>query len=142
MPKLNGRFFFQKTDNGNLIGEFSNNLDPNISTESADCKKGCENKECVDCKWHGTYHTSWQEECDALFAELKIFHKKGSAKLFSLAWCRNNIPPNNIPPIQKNLIFVGEGMLCNGMLIGDYRPPNDAEKSAHLRANPQPITCP
>ena len=136
MRKLIGRFFFQKTDNGNLIGEFSNNSDT-LSTESSDWKKGCENKECANCKWHGTYHSSWQEECEALFAELKISPKKGSAKLFSLEWCRNN---NNTSSTHKELIFVGEGMLCSGLLIGDYRQPTLAEKTTHLQANPQPIT--
>jgi hypothetical protein len=129
MPKLIGRFFFQKTDNGNLIGEFSCNPGTGVSTESSDFILPCEDKECANCKYHGTYHSSWQEDGDPLFAELKIFRKRGSANLFSLEWYRDTI-----------LIFVGEGMLFSGNLIGDYHPPSSAEKAAHVQANPQSIT--
>jgi hypothetical protein len=117
--KVNGRFYFKKTDNGNLIGEFSNNQDDNIYTESADLIKSCANKECANCKYHGTYHSSWQEECEALFAELEISPKKGSAQLFTLEWFRKDSSDSH-----KELIFVGEGMLCDGILFGDYHGVN------------------
>jgi len=112
--QLLGRFFFKKTDNGNLIGEFSNNLDAIIHTESADLIKGCEEKdnECVYCHYHGTYNSTWQEGGEPHFKELKISKntgKFGSNKLFSLEWSDKNVP-----------VYVGEGMLCDGILIGDY----------------------
>jgi len=34
--RFSGRFWFKRTVNGNLIGEFSNNVSESISTESAD----------------------------------------------------------------------------------------------------------
>ena len=119
MPKLYGRFFFLKTDNGNLIGEFSNNLGTVVSTESSDFTEPCADIECSNCRYCGTYHSTWQEDGAALFAELKISKKAGTDKLFSLKWRRNT-----------KLIFLGEGMLFNGMLIGDYREPTSTEKTA------------
>jgi hypothetical protein len=112
---LLGRFFFQKTDNGNLIGEYSNNLGTGVSTESADWIKGCEDKECANCKYHGTYHSSWLEGREPQFAELKISQKPGDPKLFKLEWREDKNP---------NPIYVGEGMLCDGILIGDYHDTN------------------
>ena len=117
MPKLIGRFFFKKTDNGNLIGEFSNNPGSGISTESADLiPDSAILKENADLKegyanggFVGEYNSTWQEDGKPHFAKLKIFIKTGSHKLFTLEWHRG-----------KQLIFEGEGMLCDGILIGDY----------------------
>ena len=102
--KIAGRFFFKKTDNGNLIGEFSNN-DPSskISTESADLQPEIHNSGFI-----GTFHSTWQEAGKPFFAVLTISQKTNS-KLFTLEWNRNNEP-----------IFKGEGMLVDGVLIGDY----------------------
>ena len=102
--KVVGRFFFKRTDNENLIGEFSNNCGKKISTESADLMEDHPHDGFI-----GTYHSTWQEGGEALFAELKISSKGGSNKLFRLEWRRDG-----------NLIFEGEGMRMDGVLIGDY----------------------
>jgi hypothetical protein len=108
---LLGRFFFKETDNGNLIGELSNYPGPEISTESADWIKGCDDK-CANCRYHGTYHSTWLDDDGPQYAELKIFKNKktGANKLFTLEWRDKN----------GKLIYEGEGMLCDGILIGDY----------------------
>jgi hypothetical protein len=112
--QLHGRFFFKKTDNGNLIGEFSNNLDPRIYSESADLIKGCEEKDkgCVYCRYHGTYSSTWQENGSPFFADLTISKNTRNDKLFSLKWIVKNGSKD----------YTAEGMLCDGILIGDYHP--------------------
>lgn len=119
MPRLGGRFFFKLTDNRNLIGEFSNNLDANISTESADIKESCGDKACANCKFHGTYYSTWRENREPIFAELKITPKTGAANQFTLKWYHED----------GGRYFKGEGMLCDGILIGDYQlwSNNDSE---------------
>ena len=114
-----GRFFYKLTENGNLFGEFSNNVVADIVSESADRKDGCEDK-CANCRYHGTYRSTWRHDDKAVFAELKIFKKKGllgGDKLFSLEWRKDN----------TTLVFKGEGMLCDGILIGNYYEPGGDE---------------
>lgn len=102
---LIGRFYLKRTGNGNLIGEFSNNQSRNeIKTESADLIKS------ADGNYYGEYYSTWQENGESLFANLKISPKEGNNKLFTLNWSRNGEP-----------VFVGEGMLCDDILIGDYQ---------------------
>jgi|ERR1035437_3763934 hypothetical protein len=102
--KVIGRFYFKKSSNGNLIGEFSNNKSSKISTESSNLAKGC------SANYAGEYHSTWQENRRCLFADLDISENPSSeGKLFTLNWCRDGKP-----------IFEGGGMLCEGILIGDY----------------------
>ena len=103
--KLIGRFFFKKTDTGNLIGEWSNNNAPDIYTESSDLQNKGDEKDKL--KFEGTYFSTWQEKGKPKFAELNITHK--DCKYF-LLWEN-----------EGKKIFYGEGMLMGGMLIGDYR---------------------
>jgi hypothetical protein len=104
-----GRFYFRRTSNGNLIGEFSNNKSgvgglPQTSTESCDLR-GSDTGDYL-----GEYYSTWQEQGKPQFADLKISHKNGTTRLFSLEWTRSGKP-----------IFKGEGMLCDNVLIGDYQ---------------------
>ena len=126
--KLEGRFFFKETDNGNLIGEYSNNYGIEISTESSDLIAGCDNDSFL-----GTYHSTWLEDEGPEFAELTISKIKRT-KLFTLEWCKINDDKSH-----KILIFVGGAMLCDGILIGNYRQPTKDEIEAHHQAHPQPI---
>ncbi len=100
--KIIGRFYFKKTCNGNLIGEFSNDHGPDVSTESCDLI-GSSNG------YIGKYHSTWQEKEESLFANLTI-EKKGSSHLFALNWSRDD-----------HSVFVGEGMMCDEILIGNYQ---------------------
>lgn len=129
------RFFYKLTNNGSLFGDFSNNVSADIVSESADRIKGCEDKECNNCRYHGTYISTWRHdnkpENEAVIAELKIFRKTGklgSDKLFSLEW--HKLHKNN------ELFFKGEGMLCDDILIGNYYEPDGDEIKTNPQANP------
>ncbi len=78
MAKVNGRFYFKQTSNGNLIGEFSNDHSQNeISTESADLK-------IANGNYLGEYYSTWQEKGkQPCFAKLIISSKNGWNKIFS-----------------------------------------------------------
>lgn len=101
---LLGRFYFKKTSNGNLVGEFSNNKSKSISTESADKIESFDS-------YIGTYNSTWQENGTMRFAKLYISQKKDTGNtIFTLEW-----------KVDDKLIFVGEGMFCDNILIGDYQ---------------------
>lgn len=107
MPiNLLGKFYFKKTTNGNLLGEFSNNIDNIILTESADLDQDDSES------YLGDYNSTWQQNGKPCFANLKISQKPGIRnKIFILNWkVKGGI-----------LIFKGEGMLCDNILIGDYQ---------------------
>jgi hypothetical protein len=102
MPKkIRGRFYFKKTTNKNLVGEWSNNGENRVFTESSDLD------EPVD-GYSGTYNSTWQEQGEAISSRLKITIK-GAGPLFSLEWRVDGAPR-----------FQGEAMLCDDILIGDY----------------------
>ena len=101
--ELIGRFYLKKTNNGNLLGEFSNNESNKIFSESADS---------VDesCCFIGDYNSTWQEDGLYHFAKLTIaFRPETNKKIFTLKW------------VEGSKTFIGEGMLCDNILIGDYR---------------------
>jgi hypothetical protein len=104
--KLIGRFYFKQTSNGNLIGEFSNNKDTGIYTESADIPKGK-----IYETFAGIYISTWHAGNSQEVAKLKIESRPGTYnKIFSLTWTIDRIES-----------FWGEAMLCDGILVGDYR---------------------
>jgi len=109
MPKaveLRGRFYFKRTTNGNLIGEFSNDKGDGVATESSDLQhveKDSDGKDKIF-----TYNSTWQEKGKAYFATLKVTSK---GQLFTLEWTGKQGAGN----------FKGEGMLCDEILIGDYQ---------------------
>ena len=113
-----GRFYFKLTDSNNLIGEFSNSGDGRIYAESADrIAESADGiiKDSVNGNFTGTYYHTWCEYnngilVEGVVAELKII--ANPQNFFSLTWKILN---------GKNDGFWGEGMLCDGMLIGDYR---------------------
>jgi len=101
---LIGRFYFKKTQNGNLIGEFSHSGSLINLTESADIDGYNDN-------FIGNYYTTWQENKLPLSAELKIeFKPKSGDRIYNLTWKEGG-----------NEIFLGEGFLFDNILIGDYR---------------------
>ena len=104
MSKVNGRFYFKRSVNGNLTGEFSNNKSTGISSESAEATNTT-----VD--FVGEYNSTWWEDRTASSAVLKISVKPGTnGSIYSVIWERNSSP-----------VFIGEAMLCDNILIGDYR---------------------
>jgi hypothetical protein len=104
---LIGRFYFKKTHNGNLIGEFSNNTITIISSESADAHNGNNPDDFV-----GTYNTTWQQDGQPFFAKLTIEYRVNTGdRIYKLIWRDTNDDP----------IFIGEGFVFENNLIGDYR---------------------
>jgi len=104
---ITGRFYFRITNSGNLIGEFSNNGLTVNSTESADRKASHESNSN---SFEGQFHSSWQEDGEAFYADLTIAPKTGTTNILTLIWSRG-----------KKTIFWGEGFLAEGLLIGNYQ---------------------
>lgn len=101
---LIGRFYFKKTQTGNLVGEFSHNGSVTNFTESADINDY--NKDFI-----GIYYTTWQENSEPHSANLKIEFKPNTGdRIYKLSWTENDTE-----------LFFGEGFLCDNILIGDYR---------------------
>ena len=96
--KLIGVFYFERTENGNLIGEFSNNKSDKIMAESA-------MKETPSESLDGVYKSAWFDD-DFGGADLTITKKRNK---FILSWTT---------PEKK--IYSGEGFLTNNKLIGWY----------------------
>lgn len=102
---LIGRFYFKKTHNGNLIGEFSNNLRSLNFTESADLETTIDSKDFI-----GKYNTTWQEDNEAIFRTLIVSHKANTQnRIYSLEWLDGS-----------TLTFIGEGFIVDGILINYY----------------------
>jgi hypothetical protein len=99
-----GQFYLKKTDNGNIIGEFSNNLSDGVYSMSGDLLNG-------ESGFTGAYRVTWREKNEAIFSYLEISYLYENNKLFKLIWKDN----------KKKDIFEGEGMLSDNLLIGNYR---------------------
>jgi hypothetical protein len=100
--KLLGRFYFNCTSSGNLIGEFSNNISPDVFTESANLIKKDKGP------FIGTYISIWQEDKVPRVANLTIGYKfSKNNKIYLLEWTG-----------KEN--YSGEGMLMGDILIGNY----------------------
>lgn len=114
MNRTDGRFYLKLTDSRNLIGEFSNNNCTGNYTEGADLEDPKQPKP-DDGKFSGHYFTTWHEDHNrhrSLLAKLKITRKHPDyPDIFCLVWT---------DPDSNKVLFKGEGMLCDGILIGDY----------------------
>lgn len=113
-----GRFYLKQTQNGNLLGEFSNYRMNQIITESANLvPDGKSNKN----NFEGRYRSSWLEREDSTFSNLEI-QLIANTQLYRITW-RNNI---------ENTIFHGQGFIVDNILIGDYM---DNDLRNHLQTN-------
>ena len=99
-----GQFYLKKTENGNLVGEFSNNLSDGVYSMSGDLLDEGDG-------FIGTYRVTWREKNEAIFTYLEISYLYDNNKLFKLIWKDN----------KKRELFEGEGMLCSDLLLGNYR---------------------
>ena len=111
MP-VSGRFYFKLTSNGNLLGEFSNNLSRSCSAESAERVENVEDPaEAPGSRFIGLYRSVWLEDGgEHQRATLTIGLKPNCTGIFSMTWTA---------PGDTNL-FEGEAMLCDEILIGNY----------------------
>jgi hypothetical protein len=122
---LIGRFFFKLTDNKNLIGESSNSGDRRIYAESADRIPDGTDDGSFSGKYNHTFcHYYENGKVEGVVAKLTIWRKPDCQNIFSL----KIEVQNNMPPAERT--FWGEGMLCDGMLIGDYRNFKDIPTSS------------
>ncbi len=103
MSKLIGRFYFKRTENGNLIGEYSHNTSKFIASE-------CSEPIGITNGFLGTYNSTWIHGKSAIISELIITKSERSCKIFKLEWKYSD---------AKH--FWGEGFVVDGILIGDYR---------------------
>ena len=102
-----GRFYFKKTQSGNLIGEYSNNNIDKIISESADLISQNTSNDFI-----GIYNSTWIESNLPEHCELTIKHKPNSNNnIYQLVWLRIS---------DREILFTGEAMLVDGILIGDY----------------------
>ena len=61
----------------------------------------------------GVYYTTWHDEIGSHKSVLaKLIIKRKFENIFSLEW---------LPVQDDKFYFWGEGILCDGILIGDYR---------------------
>lgn len=104
MGNIVGRFYFKRSANGNLTGEFSNNGMLKISSEMAEPIEPTTD-------FLGKYIATWIEDGRIISSILTIAMKEGAiARLYSLVWRKGS-----------DIIYWGEAMLCDDILIGDYR---------------------
>jgi len=100
---LIGRFYFKKTENGNLIGEYSHNTSKSITTECAIPLGATDG-------FLGCYNSIWLNKESSTFSKLSIKVSSRSCKILELKW-----------EYDETENFWGEGFIIDGMLIGDYR---------------------
>lgn len=113
MNELLGRFYFRITSNGNLTGEFSNDRNNAVQTESADRFSDRPSDFKSPEAFLGEYHSTWIEGPPdfPMHAILVIAQNKPNPQIFELVWTGQN----------RNVIFRGQGMIAEGLLIGNYQ---------------------
>ncbi|WP_294284157.1 hypothetical protein [uncultured Chryseobacterium sp.] len=99
-----GFFYFRLTNNGNLVGEFFNDFDTSIRTESAD-RTNNENR------FDNTYLSTWREGGNSEILNLNINISENNDRVFDLAWFRNN---------ENNPVFRGQAMEIEESLLSGY----------------------
>ncbi|WP_447637142.1 hypothetical protein [Flavobacterium microcysteis] len=110
-----GRFYLKQTQNGNLLGEFSNYRMNNITTESVDLIRANNQNSTI---FSGIFMSSWLEIDGSVFSDLEI-QFDATTRHYDLTWRNNN----------GNIGFHGRGFLVDDILIGDYM---DHELRNHL----------
>lgn len=110
-PRFIGRFYFKLTSNGNLIGEYSNSRTSSCCSEAANRVSEWPSRpdELPGAGFIGKYDTAWREGAGVGKSRLVIEREPNRLGIFKVAWTTCDT-------------FVGEGMLCDDILIGDYRP--------------------
>ena len=107
MAKIVGSFYLRKTESGNLLGEFTNNVRFTVSTENANLQ------EAGDIPYEGRYLSTWLEGDEPHTAELIIDHLKdvnSCGKQYKLVW----------NDLQKGPIYEAQALLAEDVLVGHY----------------------
>lgn len=100
-----GTFYFKKTTNGNLVGEYTNNKTNYLSVECAQITSS-EKKNLFE----GTYRTTWIEGEKPESATLKISLQNISVQKYDLTWKSNS----------DITLFKGQGFIMDEILLGTY----------------------
>ena len=112
MPKFIGRFYFKLTTNDNLLGEWSNSHSSCIRCATEAANRAGEAEEPNDrsvSRFVGDYTSVWCEAPNTCtYSNLVIRPKRGCNGIFTVEWTG---------PAK----FIGEAMLCDDILVGDYR---------------------
>jgi hypothetical protein len=115
---LIGSFYFKLTSNLNLVGEYANN-----DKGSTHPQTECANRVSLltitsSTPFVGDYITTWHDgtKKSSHLCDLEITCKSGSTSVFTITWRVHKNP---------SIIFVGEGMICDGILVGFYTTPKN-----------------
>lgn len=112
MARIEGRFYFKRTDAGNLHGEYSNKGSITPDVEAAQMKLTSLSNSKYP--FIGKYFATWTETSSSgittVSSDLEIKLKDGVNNLFSVMWTT-----------RGTTLFLGEGMIVDGILIGDYQ---------------------
>lgn len=106
---IKGRFYFQLTINGNLLGEYSNDVSTDIDVEAAKRIPEPKDSQKKDKEFIGKFMSVWTEGATGKNANLMVSQKVGSRGIYEVVWSQNS----------KD-IFKGEGMLSGDKLVGNY----------------------
>ncbi len=103
---IHGRFYFKQTANGNLLGEYSNQISTQNTAESSNLLGNFTDP------FIGEYQSVWFElgnrAPDAM--QLTIEHKPGTfGRIYKVEWSDAN-----------RIVFIGEAFLVDDLLIGNY----------------------
>ena len=111
MRKITGRFYFERTESGNLLGEYSHDNSKKPYPECACPTEAGGDALLQESGFPGHYISVWVEEYDkTVEAKLEIIPKRDCVNIFTLKWA-----------VRGEQVFRGEAMLCGGRLIGDYQ---------------------
>lgn len=102
-----GFFYFRLSNSRNLFGEFFNDVDTEIRTESAD-RNGNDNNENI---FEGDYFSTWREGTSSEIMNLNISISTDNNRIFNLIWSRLN---------ESKPTFRGQAMLIEENLLSGY----------------------
>ncbi|KAF2514506.1 hypothetical protein E0W68_13615 [Flavobacterium salilacus subsp. salilacus] len=106
MPDIIGSFYLKKVASDKLLGEFTNNILFTVSSES------CELIEAGDAPFLGKYSSQWyiaDKRYSAILVVSFIEHAENRNTKYRLSWF-----------MDEKLVYEGEAMLVDDMLIGHY----------------------
>lgn len=123
--KVYGRFYFELTVNGNLLGEYSNRNSQWVDVEAArrisGSQAGPSEGSPVAYGFVGDYNSVWTEgESNVMHGILTIGRKNVPGEIFEVTWSSSD---------RRRELFVGEAMLVNAKLIGDYHSVDESRLS-------------
>lgn len=100
-----GNFYFEQTENLNLLGEYTNTGMRTIDVETANVLE--DNEDSL--AFSGKYQTVWFDDVKPVNCILDIIAHETPNK-YKLTWTINN-----------RVLFTGEGFVRKGVLMGFYR---------------------